>query len=106
VGEGKIRPSSSSTIGTVDDLKKIDLAYLRQGQLQNQMLNIKDQILTLARVNRLLPYYTVNAFEQSPLFRSYMMHGRSKLGSGEAVGDLTQAEFEAVTDLRKELERL
>ncbi len=95
-----------NNIQTIDDLKKLDLAYLRTGNLQQQTLNLKSLILNLSRANHVLPYYVVSSFEQSPLFKSYMAHGNSRvLGSGPG-GDMTQAEFEAMADLRKEIERL
>jgi hypothetical protein len=111
VHEMPIKPVMSSSIHSladikiVDDLKKIDVAHIRQGTLEAQILTIKSKIYSLAAANRLIPYYTVNAFEQSPLFKSYLKHGSAKVTGGGEAGDLTQEEFEALTDLRKELER-
>ena len=95
-----------SVIQTIDDLKKLDLSFLRQGSLQSQISNLKSLISNLARANNVLPYYAVTAFEQSPLFKSYMAHGNSKVVGSGAAGEMTQAEFEAMADLRKEIERL
>lgn len=97
---------SLNDIQTVDDLKKIDLKFLRMAPLQKQILDIRNQISNLAQANRVLPYYTVNAFEQSPLFKAYLKHGSSKILAQTDTGDLTQQEFEAIADLRKEIERL
>jgi hypothetical protein len=93
-------------IRTIDDLKKINLSYMRGGNPQAQISNLKSKILNLAQANHLLPYYAVNAFEQSPLFKVYLSHGARKVTGETGNDDLTQAEFEALTDLKKEIERL
>ncbi len=90
----------------MDDLKKIEIGYLRKGSLQSQIANIKSSIQVLARANNLLPFYVVQAFEQSPLFKSYLAHGGAIFGGGAANTDLSQEEFEAMADLRNELERM
>ena len=95
-----------SRVKGLDDLKTIDIGILRQGPIRQQISNLKSTILNLARANNLLPYYAVNAFEQSPLFRAYLAHGNSKVSGEQVRGDLTQEEFEAVADLKKEIERL
>lgn len=98
-----IRPSE---LNNLEDLKKIGLPYLRQGSLQTQISNLKYQISDLAKANKVFPFVAVMAFEQSPLFKSYLAHGSSKvIGSGDA-GEMSQEEFEAMADLRKEIERL
>ncbi len=97
---------SISQISAVDDLKKVDVNHLRQGQLAQQISIIKSQISKLAAANNLLPYYTVTAFEQSPLFKSYLLHGNAKFANDPNIGELTQEEFEAIADLKKEIERL
>lgn len=105
-GEGNKVAPVMSNIQTIDDLKKLGLSYLRTGQIQTQTSNLKSIIINLAQANHVLPYFVVSSFEQSPLFKSYMAHGNSKvIGSGPA-GEMTQAEFEAMADLRKEIERL
>jgi len=101
------RPSITlAEIKVVDDLKKIEVANLRDGDLAGRIKEIKSKIVGLAVSNNLLPFYTVLAFEQSPLFRAYMQHGSNKVGGGTDAGGLTQEEFEALADLRKEVERL
>src|SRR3989344_8308946 len=97
---------SISQINAVDDLKKVDVNHLRQGQLASQISIIKSQISKLATANNLLPYYTVTAFEQSPLFKAYLLHGNAKFANDPNIGELTQEEFEAIADLKKEIERL
>jgi hypothetical protein len=98
--------ASLASITMVDDLKKIELINLRQGTPRDQIEVIKSKILSLIHANRILPYYAVNAFEQSPLFAAYLAHGQAKFSGVPAVNDLSQAEFEAVADLRKEIEKL
>lgn len=111
--------ASLNEIKTIDDLRKINLAHLRQGPLQNQISKIKDQIMTLSQANRLLPYYVVKAFEQSPLFQLYLKVGGGTIQDPNADrgvalrdsvaksgSDLTLQEFGLIADLRKELERL
>ncbi len=116
----KLTPSKSlNDIQIVDDLKKVDLSYLRAGTLQAQISNLQSRIIYLAQANRLLPYYVVNAFEQSPLFKIYLQIGSAmihdnnadrtvvfKNAANKAGSDLTLQEFEAIADLRKEIERL
>ena len=97
---------SLNDIKTIEDLKKITVMFLRQGPLQNQISNIKNQILRLAAANNLLPYYAVVVFEQSPLFQAYLKKGSSKMIDQKSDIDLSQEEFEAIADLRKEIERL
>ncbi len=98
--------SNTQGIGVVDDLKKFDLAFLRKGPLQTQIVRIKNQIIELARANKLLPYYTVNAFEQSPLFKAYLEHGLAKVSGTDSKVDLSQEEFEAIADLKEQIEKL
>lgn len=102
----KMNLTTLASISMVDDLKKIEINHLRQNPLNQQIQLIKSKIVNLAQANRLLPYYTVNAFEQSPLFRAYLSHGQSKFAGSPMTNDLSQAEFEAIADLRKEIERL
>ncbi len=111
VGSQPIKFNSAATnspgsFKTMDDLKKIEIGYLRKGSLQPQLMNIKSSIQTLARANNLLPFYVVQAFEQSPLFQSYLAHGSAIFGGSTANTDLSQEEFEAMADLRNELERM
>src|SRR3989338_395720 len=103
---GELSHSATGEIKYLDDLKKIDVKYLRQGQLAAQISNLKTQISHLALANHLYPHEVIAVFEQSPLFRAYLAHGSAKVtGSGNA-GDLSQAEFEAVADLKRELEKM
>ncbi len=111
--------ASLNDIKAVDDLKKIELAHLRQAPLYNQAQLIKSKILFLAQVNNLIPYYTVNAFEKSPLFQLYLKVGAGMIADqnvdrglalkdsvAKTHTDLTLQEFEAIADLRKDIERL
>ncbi|MBI4049338.1 MAG: hypothetical protein HY395_00775 [Candidatus Doudnabacteria bacterium] len=116
-------PVPSHQIKYLDDLKKIDVSYLRAGQLQNQISNIKHQISKLAQSNNMFMHEVIAMFQQSPLFGLYLKTGtmlmhnsltdRSKAYE-EVTGQLkkegsktlTLAEFEAVADLRKEIERM
>jgi hypothetical protein len=110
---------SLDQITVTDDLKKVDLAHLRQGPVQAQTQLIKSKILSLASANKLLPYYLVNAFEQSPLFKAYLQIGSTMIedenkdrvaafkdAADRLNSDLSLQEFEAIADLRKEIERL
>ncbi len=111
--------SSLNEIKIIDDLKKVEVGHLRQGPINSQLELIKTKILTLARANKILPYYVVIVFEQSSLFRNYLRIGGLLIGDEgtdraeaftSAVSnsgiDMTLAEFEAIADLRKEIERL
>ncbi len=93
-------------IKVVEDLKRIEVEHLRQASANVQTKLIKSKILNLAQANNLLPYYAVIAFEASPLFQEYLKLGNAKIVDNKAAGNLTQDEFEAVADLRKEIERL
>jgi hypothetical protein len=95
-----------SDIKFMDDLKKIEVGHLRQAPVSSQIQAIRSKIILIAQANKMLPYYAVVAFEASPLFRAYLDHGNSKFSGTGSRGDLTQEEFEAVADLRKEIERL
>jgi hypothetical protein len=112
--------TSLMDIKVVDDLKKIQTQHLRQGELRGQMNLVKSKIITLAQENKILPYYAVEAFEQSPLFKTYMTIGYAMLGDPNpnraqafeaavqqaGMETLTLREFEAVADLRKQIEHL
>lgn len=102
------RPSALSPINVVDDLKKLNLDYLRAGSLQSQIAHLKSQISHLAEANNILPYHVVLAYEESPLFKAYLSQGSNKLGGqvGGGAGGLTKEEFEALADLRREIENL
>jgi hypothetical protein len=112
---------SLADIKSVDDLKKIQAAHLRQGPLPSQVALIQNKITTLAHANKILPFYTVNAFEQSPVYKSYLTIGLAMMA--DADGDRAKAfvkaaggthgsdalnfdEFEALADLRKKLESI
>ena len=99
----KVTPSE---IKVIDDLKKLDVSYLRRGELRKKISDIRYQITSLAALNRMYPYQVVMAFEQSPLFKLYLSHGSSRVVGQPSKDDLSQAEFEAMADLRKEIERL
>jgi hypothetical protein len=107
-------------IRTVDDLKKVQTDHLRQGELAGQLNLIRAKIFSIAQANKLLPFYTVNAFEQSPLFKSYLAIGAAMIADPNpdrtdafrkavdtaGVEKLTLREFESVADLRKQIEQL
>ena len=95
-----------SSIKVIDDLKKLDIAYLRAGTLEYQIPHLKSLISNLARSNNVLPYHVVLAYEQSPLFAAYLKAGTAKITNVPGSGDLTQVEFEALADLRKEIEHI
>jgi hypothetical protein len=115
--------SELKEIRTIDDLSKIEPAHLRQGPLPEQIMFLKQRIGQLARENDLLPINIIPVFEQSPLFQTYLKAGSymieknigdeklaldQMLEEFEAAGleGLTQQEFEAVADLKKDLESL
>lgn len=100
------QPSSLKPISVLDDLKKLDVSFLRQAPLPSQIVNLKSAIINIAHGNKVLPFYAVNAFEQSPLFQAYLSHGSSRFEGSGVTDNLSQQEFEALADLRKELERL
>jgi hypothetical protein len=95
--------SSLNEIRSMEDLKKIEVANLRQGSLYEQTLKIKTKIKEIAGANMMLPYYAVGAFEQSPLFRAYV-HAGTAMIHGEGKSELSQKEFEAIADLKRAIE--
>ncbi len=103
--EEKMALTSLNEIKTMDDLKKISAGNLRQGNLNSQTQLIKSKITSIAAANRMLPYFAVTAFEASPLFQSYLLMGSAKM-SGQSNADLSKEEFEAIADLRKQIETL
>lgn len=111
--------ASLNDIQTIEDLKKIDLSIFRQAPLLNQIQLIKEKIVYLSRVNNVIPYYAVNAFEQSPLFQVYLKVGSSAIQDTDADremalansvsksgSDITIHEFERIADLREDIEHL
>ncbi|MBI2607442.1 MAG: hypothetical protein HYW51_01300 [Candidatus Doudnabacteria bacterium] len=114
---------SLNDIKVIEDLKKVEVGHLRQAPLPTQISNLKSHISRLAQVNHLLPYHVVSVFEQSPLFKQYLFLGGSlvadrradrKLAFNEAVARLKASgqqamsltEFEALADLRREIDRM
>ena len=91
---------------------------MRQGELAGQISLIRSKITALAQTNKVLPFYVVSAFEESPLYNSYLKIGAAMIADSnpnraqayEAAardigGDtLTLREFEAMADLRKQIE--
>lgn len=115
----KMNLGTLNDIHTMEDLKKVEVGHLRQGPIPAQAAIIKNKIIILSEANRLLPYYAVSAFEQSPLFKSYIAVGGNmihdvavdrvaafKEAAAKAGSNLTLPEFEAIADLRKEIEKL
>jgi hypothetical protein len=110
---------SLQEIKTIDGLKKVSVANLRQAPIKTQLQLIKSKVVSLAAANKALPYYAVIAFEASPLFKSYLEIGAAMMEDSnpdrraafsQAVqktgNELTLQEFEAIADLRKDIERL
>ena len=98
--------SALNDIKNMDDLKRIELSHLRRGPVDQQSQRLKTKIIDLAHSNSVMPYYALTAFEKSPLFRSYMAHGQALFAGQQTNGELTKEEFEAIADLRKEIQRL
>lgn len=114
-----LQTSQLNNIQTIDDLKKISLVHLRQGNVSVQVDEIKNKIMALAVANHVLPYYAVVAFEQSSLFKAYLQIGSMMINdttvdrasafkaAAQKVGsNLTLPEFEAIADMRKEIEKM
>ncbi len=94
-----------SDINSIEDLRKIDVRDLRRGgQVEGQIDVIKAKILALSRENNVMPFYAVAEFEQSPLYKSYLASGSAFVAGSK--GELSLEEFEAVADLKKEIEQL
>ena len=107
----------------VSDLRKIEARHLRSANMQQQISKIKEKILFLAQANKLFAYQVMADFQQSPLFQSYLAIGQQLLADPnvdrkaaydqvvanlKSQGKLTLSlpEFEAVADLKSELERM
>ncbi len=97
---------SLADIKTADDLKKLDLIHLRRGSIDQQVAEIKAKIIQLARTNKIMPYYLLASFEQSPLFKAYLAHGSAMFEGKGQTSELSQQEFEGIADLRKEIQHL
>lgn len=112
-----------NALSRIDQLDKIEPAHLRQGPLSGQTQLIKNKIAQLAKENEMLPVSLLPKFVQSPLFQVYLKAGsimidrnmtaskvalESVMSELEAQGNdtLSQQEFEAVADLKKELEAM
>ncbi|MBX4187238.1 MAG: hypothetical protein KW802_03230 [Candidatus Doudnabacteria bacterium] len=98
--------ASFSDIKNIDDLKKLSLTHLRRGPADTVAEQLKNKMITLARSNHVMPYYVLSAFEESPLFHSYLSHGNAMVAGSQSPEDLSREEFEAIADLRKEIQRL
>lgn len=109
------------SIASIDDLAKIEAAHLRQGPIIEQISLLKNRMAELAEQNDMLPISLLPIFEQSPLYQTYLKAGMLLIDRNigedkqslddliveiEQAGEdaLSQTEFEAVADLRKELE--
>lgn len=110
-----------SSIASLDDLANVEAAHLRQGPLADQQMLLKTKVLELAQENDMLPVSVLPIFEQSPLYQTYLKagilmiernQGDEKVNLDDLIGEiestgedaLSQQEFEAVADLKKELE--
>ncbi len=115
--------SELKNIRVVDDLAKIEPAHLRQGPLLEQVKFIKQRIAQIAKENDMLPINIIPVFEQSPLIQIYLKGGalmiekntgENKIGIEDVMNELqqtgmdglSQQEFEAVADLKKDLEAM
>lgn len=115
--------SDLSMLKHLTDLNKIEAAHLRQGPLATQIKTIKNKIADLARANNMLPVSLLPAFVQSPLFQIYLKAGammiERNMGTNkvafesvmnelesQGIDTLTLQEFEAVADLKKDLESM
>lgn len=115
--------SELRNIRSIEDLQKIEPAHLRQGPLPEQISYIRQMIGQLAKQNDTMPIAIIPVFEQSPLYKTYLKAGAmliekntgdTKLAIDEIMGELeaagmdslTQQEFEAVVDLKKDLEAI
>ncbi len=115
--------NSVKDISVVDDLKKIQAAHLRLGYLPEVVKQLRAKVAYLAGVNKMLPVQVVTVFEQSPLFKLYLQIGSAMISQsthdkkadyrnvitelankGQEI--LSFQEFEAIADLRKDLERM
>lgn len=108
-------------IKSLDDLSRIEAAHLRQGPLLDQISDIKAKIIQSAKDIGVLPLTVLPMFEKSPLFQTYLQAGamlieknagmEDKLALDEVMAELedmgqdtlTQEEFEAIADLKKDL---
>jgi hypothetical protein len=109
-------------INTVEDLGLLEPAHLRQRPLAEQINFIRNRISELAKKNHIMPVNILPIFEQSPLFQTYLKAGALLIDKnvgeakynidhvmqemGEGMDDLSQEEFEAVADLKKDLEAM
>ncbi len=91
-------------INSLQELRNLSVQHLRQGPLASQLEIIKSKIYTLAKQKKVMPYYAVAQFEQSPLFRSYLSSGTALVSGSK--GELTQQEFEALADLKRQIEQM
>lgn len=111
------------SLNQVDDLAKVEAAHLRQGPLREQMSILKGRINELAEQNDMLPISILPIFEQSPLYQNYLQagvlliernQGEDKVSLDQLIPELeqmgqdtlSQEEFEAVADVKKELETM
>lgn len=115
--------SSLSEIKSVEDLKKVEVANLRQGTLNEQIRLLQSKISSLIRADHKLPFYVISSFEHSQLYKTYLTIGSAMIADpnpdrkaayeqavashlSNKVQALTLKEFEAMADLRKQLEQL
>jgi hypothetical protein len=92
-------------IKKLDDLKKIDVGHLRRGPLLQQIDILKNKIISIARANRIIPFYALSTFEESPLFKMYLAHGNAMFAGQTISSGLTPEEFGAIADLRREIQK-
>jgi hypothetical protein len=107
---------------SIKDLATIEVAHLRQGKVSDQIRLILELIMKLSKAGKTMPYFGVQEFEKSPLFKTYLMIGAALIGDNtpdrrlafekamrkaSAAGSdiMSQQEFEAVADLRKQIEQ-
>ena len=105
---GNIGPMTNSLndIRMIDDLKKIEPGHLRQGGgPKAQVELIKNKMIGIIKAQKVLPYYVVLAFEQSPVYQAYLSLGNKRMSGGQS-SVLSQEEFEALADLKRQIESL
>ena len=116
------RPSLDS-LRALSDLALIDVKYVIGQDIANFAEKLRDKIMELAAASRVIPHAAVLEFEKSPLFNLYLDVGGELIGyqsdnrqkafeevtsklKGQGKPYLTLPQFEAIADLRKEIERL
>ncbi|MBX4191627.1 MAG: hypothetical protein KW804_02410 [Candidatus Doudnabacteria bacterium] len=99
-------PDNLTDIRKLDDLKRIDINHLRKGPLAQQVVILKNKIVSLAKANKIIPFYALVVFEDSPLFKTYLAHGNAMFAGQKSNSGLSDDEFGAIADLRREVQKM